>query len=235
MCLSLQNAIALWLSGKQSGYFSGTPYIALAESHLGMTIVVKSKRGEELSTAWCTYRNDSICWLEETKGHVTLELDVQWGCVSKLQCERHVLPLLHSEGWQKVASATSFLKSVDCVLQEASRTGQHLSYECMLSLNLPMRKSCLINWLLCSFGLWVCTSLHCWVYRYVLGIVAANTDDLIVAPLTNIDFAIPPLGKSSGMTTHFQSSLDNVSRVSALGVRLSGRVPMARTLLSKNL
>ena len=83
-----------------------------ADCYLGMTIVVKSNRGEEPSTACWAYRNNSICWLEETQGHVTPELDVRGGCVSKLKCERHVLPLLHSDGWQKVASATSFNSSL---------------------------------------------------------------------------------------------------------------------------
>ena len=46
------------------------------------------------------------------------------GCVSKLQCERHVLPLLLWDSLQKVA--TSLLKFEDGMLGEAFPTGQHL-------------------------------------------------------------------------------------------------------------
>ena len=152
MCLGLQNATALEFLASKASTFLAHLASPFADCHLGMTIVVKSNRGEEPSTACCAYRNDSICWLEETKGHVTPELDVRWGCVdvSKLQCERHALPLFHSDGWQKVASATSFLKAVDGVLHE-SRTGQRLPYACMLSLNLPIRKSCLTSVLVFAF------------------------------------------------------------------------------------
>ena len=53
----------LFLASK-AGIFLAELASPFADCHLGMTIVVKSNRGGEPSTACYAYRHDSICWLE---------------------------------------------------------------------------------------------------------------------------------------------------------------------------
>ena len=203
MCLGLQNATAHWPSRRQSLHFSHitSPF---AVCHLGMAIVVKPNRGEEPSTACCAYSNDSICWLEETQGQVTLKLDVRQGCVSKITMRTPCSTTVAFRWLTKSGQCHLFPQSCGwCAAW--SLLNRSTPTICMYaSLNLPIRKSCLTSVLVWPL-IWVCTSPHRRVYRYVLSKVPANTDDLIVAPLTNTDFAVATSGKSS-MMTHFLAS-----------------------------
>ena len=146
-CASVSNCNrALTFSQAKWVFFWHTLHRPLLTVTFARPLFLKSNGGDEPSTAWCAYRNDLIRLLTwGDTGSCDAGSRCRWGPVSKAPCKRHVLPLLHSDGWQKVASAIPFLKSVDGVLHEACWTGQRLPFACMLSLNLPIRKSCLTS------------------------------------------------------------------------------------------
>ena len=88
-----------------------------------------------------------------TLGDVTPELDVRLGCISKLQCERHVLPPGVAFRWLTLKiSATSFLKSLDGVLHEACRTGQRPPCACLAFIE-PADQQRLLDFRAPAFGL----------------------------------------------------------------------------------
>ena len=82
-CASVSKMQPRFLASK-AGIFLALLISPFADCQIGMAIVVKSNIGEEPCMACYACRNDSIRWLEETQGHVTSELDVRWGCVSKI-------------------------------------------------------------------------------------------------------------------------------------------------------
>ena len=171
---------------EQSGYFSGTAYIThcwLSHWH-DHSCEIEQRWGAQHGMLCFQEWRHLLTWGDKesfdagTRGSMRLRLKITimanamfyHCCIQTVDKKWPVPPL--SSGW---CAAWSLLNRSTPAI-------------CMYAFIEPVNRK-KVAWLPCSFaiGLWVCTSLHRRVHRYVLSEAPANTDDVMVAQLTNME------------------------------------------------